>query len=94
MSPTEQTFRRRVFHEAYTLDCLMSINHGQRTAIPHDSIEATYPDDNMPLCKLKYMYMGHVKRQVIEIGCAPESVSKAELEDRVSQLAEMLDKYR
>lgn len=78
----------------YTLDCLMSINHGQRTAIPQNSIEAKYPDDDMPMCKLKYMYMGHIKSQVIEIGCAPDSLSRDDLEAKVQNLSEMLDRYR
>lgn len=69
----EREFRRRVFHEMYTVDCLISINHGQRTAIPIETIEAAFPQSVTPLAMAKYQYMRAVKAQVIEVGCMPDS---------------------
>lgn len=71
----------------------MSINHGQRAAIPLDNIETKYPEDGMALPRLKYIYMGHVKSEVIEIGCAPDRVPMAELEERVLKVGTLLEQY-
>lgn len=71
----------------------MSINHGQRTAIPNESVETKYPEDNMPRCRLKYQYMVNVKSRVIEIGCVAESISREDLDQRVQKLSQTLELY-
>ncbi|WVR06651.1 hypothetical protein IAU60_003683 [Kwoniella sp. DSM 27419] len=68
----EREFRRRVFHEVFILDCLICLNHGQRTAIPCEYIEATYPKNTSILALKKYEFMKLVKSQVIDIGCLPD----------------------
>lgn len=41
--------------QCYTIDCLMSINHGQRSAIPLENIETLMPDRSATLLhKMKY----------------------------------------
>ncbi|WRT68127.1 uncharacterized protein IL334_005102 [Kwoniella shivajii] len=70
----EREFRRRVFHEIFVLDCLICLNHGQRTAIPVEYIEAAYPKTVSPLAYKKYDFMKAVKTQVIDIGCLPDSL--------------------
>ncbi|EIW67603.1 hypothetical protein TREMEDRAFT_33487 [Tremella mesenterica DSM 1558] len=69
----EREFRRRVFHEMYTIDCLVSINHGQRTAITLETIETQFPEKVSMQARVKYDYMRHVKNAVINIGCLPDS---------------------
>ena len=70
----ERDFRRAVFWDAYTVDCLMSINHGQRTAVPLDIVETLMPVKSATeLTKMKYVYMRNVKTSVINIGCKPDS---------------------
>lgn len=70
----ERDFRRRVFWDCYTIDCLMSINHGQRSAIPLENIETRMPMNSATLMhKLKYEYMRTVKTSVIDIGCRPDN---------------------
>ncbi|WVQ96589.1 hypothetical protein IAU59_003694 [Kwoniella sp. CBS 9459] len=68
----EREFRRRVFHEIFVLDCLICLNHGQRTAIPIEYIETAYPKDTSALSLKKYEFMKLVKTQVIDIGCLPD----------------------
>jgi hypothetical protein len=65
----EKQFRRRVFHEMWTIDCLISINHGQRTAILLENIETAYPDNAPAFLLAKYEHMRQVKSRVIDIGC-------------------------
>jgi hypothetical protein len=65
----EKQFRRRVFHEMWTIDCLISINHGQRTAILLENIETSYPDKAPAFLLAKYEHMRQVKSRVIDIGC-------------------------
>jgi hypothetical protein len=43
----------------WTLDCLISINHGQRTAIALENIEAAYPKEVPALLLAKYEVMLH-----------------------------------
>ncbi|OCF44315.1 hypothetical protein I317_01760 [Kwoniella heveanensis CBS 569] len=69
----EREFRRRVFHEIFVLDCLICLNHGQRTAIPIEYIETAYPKDTSALSLKKYEFMKLVKTQVIDIGCLPDT---------------------
>ncbi|ORY31844.1 hypothetical protein BCR39DRAFT_465430 [Naematelia encephala] len=69
----EREFRRRVFHESYCIDCLISINHGQRTGVQLENIEAAMPKEQKPLLRIKYEYMQNVKAVVIDIGCRPDS---------------------
>ncbi|WVW85067.1 hypothetical protein I302_107103 [Kwoniella bestiolae CBS 10118] len=69
----EREFRRRVFHEIFVLDCLICLNHGQRTAIPMEYVEAAYPKNTSTLSLKKYEFMKLVKTQVIDIGCLPDS---------------------
>ncbi|WWD05220.1 hypothetical protein V865_003293 [Kwoniella europaea PYCC6329] len=69
----EREFRRRLFHEIFVLDCLISLNHGQRTAIPLEYVEAAYPKSATTLSLKKYDFMKLVKTQVIDIGCLPDS---------------------
>ncbi|WVF69093.1 hypothetical protein IAT40_003867 [Kwoniella sp. CBS 6097] len=69
----EREFRRRVFHEIFVLDCLICLNHGQRTAIPIEYIETAYPKDTSALSIKKYEFMKLVKTQVIDIGCLPDT---------------------
>ncbi|WWC88327.1 uncharacterized protein L201_003236 [Kwoniella dendrophila CBS 6074] len=82
----EREFRRRVFHEMFTLDCLICLNHGQRTAIPIEYVECSYPKHASPLSLKKYDFMKLVKTQVIDIGCLPDSspASQEQL-DKVQQ---------
>jgi hypothetical protein len=68
--------------QCYTIDCLMSINHGQRSAIPLENIETLMPTTGATMMhKLKYevriragfcshgsqQYMRTVKTSVIDI---------------------------
>ncbi|WWC62951.1 uncharacterized protein I303_105549 [Kwoniella dejecticola CBS 10117] len=69
----EREFRRRVFHDTFVLDCLICLNHGQRTAIPIEYIETAYPKNLAPLSLKKFDFMKLVKTQVIDIGCLPDS---------------------
>nr|XP_019013097.1 uncharacterized protein I206_02594 [Kwoniella pini CBS 10737]OCF51878.1 hypothetical protein I206_02594 [Kwoniella pini CBS 10737] len=69
----EREFRRRVFHDTFVLDCLICLNHGQRTAIPIEYIETAYPKNLAPLSLKKFEFMKLVKAQVIDIGCLPDS---------------------
>ncbi|KAL7420726.1 hypothetical protein Q5752_004677 [Cryptotrichosporon argae] len=84
----ERQFRRRVFHEAFTIDCLISINHGQRTAILLENSDTRYPDDAGSTALLKYRYMCDVKYRVITAGCAG-SIDEAEKRS----IEDMLTKY-
>ena len=86
-------FRRRVFWESYSIDCLISINHGQKTALSHDAIEAKYPDEDSPLPLLKYDYMTRVKSRVIEVGSRHDKGTKEEMEKAVEEVAEVLMRY-
>lgn len=51
---SERNFRRRVFWEAYTMDNLLSINHGQRPGIELMNIETAYATDATALECVKY----------------------------------------
>ena len=93
LSPQEALFRRRVFWEAYSIDCLITINHGQKTAIPNDAIEVKYPAENTPLPQLKYDYMARVKSRVIEVGTRQDKGTPEEMEKVVEQVAEVLMRY-
>lgn len=74
LSVDEANFRRRVFHEAFIYDCLYSMNHGQRTAIPVENIEVQYPDGVDALSRKKYDYMHQIMNHAIEIGTRPDTV--------------------
>ncbi|CAD6563598.1 MAG: hypothetical protein TREMPRED_000005 [Tremellales sp. Tagirdzhanova-0007] len=66
----EREFRRKVFWEAYSIDCLICCNHGQHTAVPVDNIEARLPTKNItPFQLVKYNYMRDVKSRVVDVGC-------------------------
>lgn len=69
----EREFRRRIFHELYTIDCIMSVNHGQRTGVLMETIEAAFPKHLTGLAMARYEYMRSVKSQVIEVGCMPDA---------------------
>ncbi|KAK4686463.1 hypothetical protein P7C73_g3669, partial [Tremellales sp. Uapishka_1] len=69
----EREFRRKVFHDAFVMDCLISLTHGQRIAVPLESIETAYPRKVTPLVQTKYDYMRLVKTRVIDLGLKPDS---------------------
>lgn len=69
----EADFRRRIFHESFQLDCLLSMNHGQRTAIPLENIETRYASMTPHLNFTKYEYMRRITYAVIDIGLRPDS---------------------
>lgn len=68
----EAEFRRRVFWESFVCDGLMSINHGQRTAIPIENIECRYPNVSTRLTT-RYEYMRRVNYNVLDLGLRPDS---------------------
>ncbi|KAL1409129.1 hypothetical protein Q8F55_005956 [Vanrija albida] len=69
----EADFRRRIFHESFQLDTLLSMNHGQRTAIPLENIETRYARMTPHLNFTKYEYMRRIAYAVIDIGLRPDS---------------------
>jgi hypothetical protein len=93
LPPGEALFRRRVFWESYSIDCLISINHGQKTALAHEAIEVKYPDEDSPLPLLKYDYMTRVKSKVIDLGSRHDKGTREEMERGVEEVAEVLMHY-
>lgn len=87
----EANFRRRVFHECFIYDCLYSMNHGQRTAIPVENIEVKYPDNLDPLSQKKYDYMHHIMNHAIDIGARPDSLVTPP--ERLRELEEKMVAY-
>lgn len=71
----------------------MSINFSIHTAIPHEAIEAKYPDEDTPLPQLKYDYMTRVKSRVIQVGSKQDKASVEEMEREVDEVAEVLMRY-
>lgn len=82
-----------MFWESYSIDCLISINHGQKTALAHEAIEVKYPDEDSPLPLLKYDYMTRVKSLVIEIGSRHDKGSREEMEQCVEEVGAVLMRY-
>ncbi|KAK8858908.1 hypothetical protein IAR55_003139 [Kwoniella newhampshirensis] len=87
----EREFRRRVFHEIFVLDCLICLNHGQRTAINVEYIEAAYPKGSLDLSYTKYDFCRLVKSQVIDIGCLPDSAPASW--DKVDAVKQILMRF-
>ncbi|WWD18802.1 hypothetical protein CI109_103257 [Kwoniella shandongensis] len=87
----EREFRRRVFHEIFVLDCLICLNHGQRTAINVEYIEAAYPKNVSQLAYKKYDFCRVVKSQVIDVGCLPDSAPASW--DKVAQVKQILMQF-
>ena len=54
LSQRELDLRRRVFHEAFMLDCILSLTAGQRIALVPEEIDAQYPSDATAEDEMKY----------------------------------------
>lgn len=54
LSPQELDLRRRVFHEAFMLDCILSLTAGQHIAIVPEEVNVRFPSDATPEEEMKY----------------------------------------
>ncbi|ORX37085.1 hypothetical protein BD324DRAFT_424910 [Kockovaella imperatae] len=88
---SERNFRRRVFHESFLIDCLMSINHGQRNGIALEGVETRMPENVSFMRTTKYNYMRLVKAAVIDIGCR-SAENPASWED-IQRVASIIRQY-
>lgn len=92
--------------QAYTMDNLLSINHGQRPGVELMNVETIYPTDASNLQAIKYdvsglrlslsvglkrQYITGVKVHVLDVGCRPDSAPASW--ERVKSIHEAMMKW-